>query len=111
VGNVSDALAADARFEALFSFFCTRAAVPNTALRGHGVVHASLDEALRAASQLIAAAGDGRVSAARARALVPADAATALVLRFGLAESPSFCWLVERLADDSCGEETAPCTP
>ena len=79
IAEVSNAVTADPRLKALFSRFRGTEAVRYAVLEEEGIVRASPDKVLRAvidegAAQLV---------------LTPADAATALVLRHGLADAPS----------------------
>jgi hypothetical protein len=89
VGNVGDAVAADARLPPLFALFGPggSAAVRYSALRDLGVVRASPDKVLRAVSRRDGGGGGG--AERTRRVLVPADAAAALALRFALTEAPA----------------------
>jgi hypothetical protein len=86
--NVLDAVVADARSRAVFDLFCAGdAAVPYAALAGAVLVRPSPDKVLR----VVQRAGAG--GAARTRMLVPADAATAVVLRHRLTAAPPLATL------------------
>jgi hypothetical protein len=91
VNNVGDAVAADARLQALYDRFRGADVVPYSALKAAGLSRPSPDKVLRA----VFAIGAG---GAPENALVPADAATAIVLRWGLAEVPAMDALVVLLA-------------
>ena len=91
VHNVGDAVAADKRLKALFCLFRDAHKVPYSVLQAEGLVRPSPDKVLRA----VFAVG---ISGAPEDVLVPADAATALVLRWGLTEVPPMSSLADLLA-------------
>ena len=108
VGNVGDAVAADARLPALYALFGPggSAAVRYFALRDLGIVRASPDKVLRAVSRRERAVGGGKGTERVKHVLVPADAATALALRFALTEAPAARELAALLCADGrqlCG--------
>lgn len=90
VSNVEDAAAADARLQAVFDIFRRSTYVHYSVLRERGITRPSPDKVLRVAPS---------PSGAPLRALVPADAATALVLRLGLTDAPSLQGLAGMLRE------------
>ena len=91
VHNVGDAVAANKCLQGLFDSFRGAARVPYSALKAQQIVRPSPDKVLRD----VFAIGAG---GAPEDVLVPADAATALVLRFGLTEVPTMAALAAMLA-------------
>ena len=86
ITNVDEAVGANERLNELFTRFKVSAEVPCSALRDMKLVRQSPDKVLRVVQrQSIAVGEDG----SGGRILIPADAATALVLRFGLRDTPS----------------------
>jgi hypothetical protein len=91
VHNVGDAVAADERLQTLYDLFRGASAVPYAELKARRIVRPSPDKVLRA----VLALGAG---GALEDVLVPADAATALVLRAGLVDVPPMSTLAPLLA-------------
>ena len=83
--NVSSAVASSERLQALCDTFRESSEVPSASLKEMKLVRPSPDKVLRVVKMRISAGsrGGGR------RVLIPADAATALVLRYGITDSPS----------------------
>ena len=87
--NVSSSVANDKRLQALFDKFLECSEVPSSTLKGMELVRPSPDKVLRVVKLFTPAEdrGCGR------RMLIPADAATALVLRTGITDTPSIAEL------------------
>jgi hypothetical protein len=101
--NVDDAIAGDARLRELFALFLSGAPVRSAALRALDIARQAPDKVLRTAS-----GGPLGPHGAPSRMLVPANAATALVLRFGLKEAASIAALRTLLGHDAAaGHATA----
>ena len=97
IGEVSSAVAADRNLKELYALFRSTATVRLSLLEEKGIVRPSPDKVLRAvidrgAAQLV---------------LVPADAAIALVLRFGFSTAPSMAELTS-LVESEAVEATGP---
>ena len=86
MSNKVEAVAANPRIKELFARFKVCAEVPFSALREMKLLRQSPDKVLRAVQRPSTAAG---LRGSGERILIPADAATALVLRFGLTFTPS----------------------
>jgi hypothetical protein len=84
IANIDDAVAGDARLRELFARFAGGAPVRFATLRALGIARPTPDKVLRAA-----AGGPLGPRGAPLRMLVPANAATALALRFVLEEAAS----------------------
>ncbi len=87
--NVSSSVANDKRLQALYDKFVECSEVPSSTLKGMELVRPSPDKVLRVVKLFTPAEdrGCGR------RMLIPADAATALVLRTGITDTPSIAEL------------------
>jgi hypothetical protein len=85
IDNVSSAVASNKRLQALFDKFRESSEVPSAILMEMELVRPSPDKVLRVVKMRTSAGsrGGGR------RVLIPADAATALVLRNGITDPPS----------------------
>jgi hypothetical protein len=83
--NVSSAVASNKRLQALFDKFRESSEVPSAILKEMELVRPSPDKVLRVTKLRTPAGSRGGGE----RVLVPADAATALVLRYGITGSPS----------------------
>ena len=83
--NVSSAVASNERLQGLYDKFRESSEVPSAILKEMKLVRPSPDKVLRAVKlrALAGSRGGGR------RVLIPADAATALVLRTGITDTPS----------------------
>jgi hypothetical protein len=83
--NVSSSVANDKRLQALYDKFVECSEVPSSTLKGMELVRPSPDKVLRAVKLHTSSdvRGGGR------RILIPADAATALVLRLGITDTLS----------------------
>ena len=89
VNNVDSAIAGDKRQEVLFAQFRECNEVPSALLKSLGLVRPSPDKVLRALQRHATAGSDGHGQCI----LVPADAATAFVLRSGVSVVPSIAKL------------------
>jgi len=85
IDNVSCAVAGNVRLQKLYDLFREGADVPSDALRSLALVRPSPDKVLRAVRRRTPAGTRGSGE----RILVPADAATAVVLRHALTITPS----------------------
>jgi hypothetical protein len=83
--NVSSAVASDKRLQGLFDKFRESSEMPIAILKDMEIVRPSPDKVLRVVSRRISAGSSGGGQ----RILIPADAATALVLRNGISVTPS----------------------
>ena len=83
--NISSAVANNERLQGLYDMFRESSEVPSATLKEMKLVRPSPDKVLRAVKLRVLAGsrGGGR------RVLIPADAATALVLRTGITDTPS----------------------
>ena len=83
--SVSSAVASNERLQGLYDRFRESSGVPSAILKEMKLVRPSPDKVLRAVNLRVPAGsrGGGR------RVLIPADAATALVLRTGITDTPS----------------------
>ena len=84
--NVSSAVASNEQLEGLFDRFRGGSVIPCAGLKEMRIVRPSPDKVLRAVSRCTSAGSRGGGQ----RTLIPADAATDIVLRHGLSEAPSF---------------------
>ncbi len=91
VHNIGDAVAVDKSLQTLFDGFRGVACVPYSVLKALQIVRPSPDKVLRAVFAVSAGGVPEDV-------LVPADAATALILRCGLTEVPTMAALAALLA-------------
>jgi hypothetical protein len=87
--NISSAVANDKRLKALFYKFRENSEVPSSTLEGMELVRPSPDKVLRVVKFFTSAEDRG----SGMRVLIPADAATALVLRTGITHTPSIAEL------------------
>jgi len=87
--NRNVALAGNTRLRGLYDLFRSCSEVPSSVLTGLGLVRQSPDKVLRNVRQRAAVGSEGSGE----RILVPADAASSLVLRHGLAKTPSMAQL------------------
>ena len=85
LNNVNTALASNERLQALFDKFRESSEVPSTILKDMKLVRSSPDKVLRAVMILDSHGSHGSSKLI----LIPADTATALVLRTGISEIPS----------------------
>ena len=83
--NISSAVASNERLQGLYDMFRESSEVPSATLKEMKLVRPSPDKVLRVVKlrALAGSRGGGR------RMLIPADAATALVLRTGISDTPS----------------------
>lgn len=83
--HVDGAVAANEHLHGLYAMFRDGSDVPTSVLRGMKLVRPSPDKVLRSVRRLTSPGSEGSGQ----RILVPVDAATALVLRYGLDKTPS----------------------